>query len=84
MEKFNENNEEIIEQLSDRISKCIDLIWFYGHLKEKKYKSWLIDQILRNLIADEDAYNEWINKYHFDEETKEKSGYIWDKGVEPE
>jgi len=75
-------NELIIDELSERISNCIDIIWLYGHLKNKNHKSWVIDQVLRNLIGNEDDYNEWIKKYEFDEETKTK--YKWDFGTEPE
>ena len=79
-EKF---ENEVIDELSERISNSLNLIWNYAHLKDSEHKTWLIDQILQALTGNEDDYTEWIEEYESTDDNSTEE-LIWDFGTEPE
>ena len=46
----------------ERIEKALDLAWCYGQIGGEHHKTWVIDQMVRALLLD-DEYNKWVTKY---------------------
>lgn len=63
----------------ERIEKALDLAWCYGQIDGEHHKTWVIDQMVRALLLD-DEYNKWVERY----ETPYGDDYWkWDCGIAP-
>lgn len=58
-----------------RITRAVNLIKRYGGTDGEHHKTWVIDQIARELLGDQ--YEEWVRLYE-DNGTNE-----WDTGTAP-
>ena len=65
--------------MDEKSKKILDFIYQYGQVDGSHHKAWVIDQIVRIITVDD--YEEWVNKYEYDEETGEE--YEWDTGIAP-
>ena len=59
----------------EKIDNAIDLIQSYGTIDGGHHKMWVLDQVLRLLMGEED-YGKWIDG-------EEVAGYSWDEGIAP-
>ena len=67
------NNEEKIE-------KALSFAWRYSQIDGAHHKMWVIDQMVRALLGEEE-YKQWIERY----ETPDGEDYwVWDVGVAPQ
>jgi len=62
----------------DRIAQALLLVEQYGGIDGGHHKQWLIDRMLRCLLADQ--YEEWVRAY--DEDAGEEYNH-WDVGIAP-
>lgn len=82
MDKENQTTVMYITDEEDaiiRINKALDVIYHYGQVNGDHHKSWVIDQIVRNLCGDK--YDVFVNLY-----TDGEDGpftYYWDEGIPP-
>lgn len=65
----------------DRIQSALSIAWIYSQFEEPSNKTWVIDQIVRALSENEEAYKKWVAEY----ESKLSNGdcYKWDTGIAP-
>lgn len=59
----------------EKINKTIDLIIHYGGIEGDHHKAWVLDQILRILMNEQDYLN-LIKEL-------EENGYWYDEGIPP-
>ena len=59
-----------------RINDAVDLAWRYGNIEGDHHQKWVIDQILRRLLT-ENEYARFIHDY------EESGEYKWDLGIAP-
>lgn len=65
--------------MDKRIKKALDFAWSYGQIDGEHHKTWVIDQMVRALLLD-DEYNKWVERY----ETPDGDNYwVWDCGIAP-
>lgn len=57
----------------ERIDVALDLISDYGEIDGAHHKQWVLDQVVRALCEDSDAYSAWVVA----------RGGTWDKGIAP-
>lgn len=69
----------LIQKQEEKINKVLEIAFQYGQIDGDHHKTWVIDQIVRNLTGND--YKEWIKHYEYDEETGEE--YTWNKGIAP-
>ena len=63
----------------ERIDAACKLAWTYGQIDGDHHKTWVIDQMLRALLAEK--YGEWVADFcKGDDEDDE---YEWDTGIAP-
>lgn len=62
---------------NQNISAAVDLIVSYSQIDGAHHKAWVLDQVLRCLVSEED-YDEIINAVDEDGEP-----YGWDEGIAP-
>lgn len=69
------------KNLEERINKALEIAWRYGQIDGGHHKMWVIDQMVRALCEDDEAYKEWVKNY----QTPLSYGeyYEWHKGVAP-
>jgi len=60
----------------DRVQKAVELILRYGMIDGAHHKQWILDQVLRVLLAD--SYNDTIAQYNTDDDYAP-----WDAGIPP-
>ena len=70
--------ENTVSKCQDRIDAACGLAWEYGQIDGGHHKMWVIDQMLRALLAD--RYDAWVADYCRGSDGNE---YEWDKGIAP-
>ena len=68
-----------INELQSRISKAKTLIEYYGGIDGGHHKQWVIDQVMRELLADD--YDDWVKDMCDGDEGE--NTYDWDEGIAP-
>lgn len=68
--------------LQQKIYDALTLIERYGGTDGAHHKQWVLDQVVRTLIGDDDDYYAWCKEYSGD--TEDEDYYDeWDKGIAP-
>lgn len=67
--------QEENKQLKEVIDKVINIAYEYGQIDGAHHKTWVIDQMIRELLGTE--YDNFIKEYEEDGE------YTWDIGIAP-
>lgn len=63
--------------MDDRIQRAVDLAQRFGMIDGDHHKQWVIDQMVRALLSDEE-YAQWVA------ETNSDADYTpWDAGIAP-
>jgi hypothetical protein len=62
----------------ERISEATEIAFQYAGIDGAHHKQWVIDQMLRKLLGDED-YSEWVVRWEIEGGDEES----WDEGVAP-
>lgn len=66
--------------MSERnIIKALEIAGRYGGFDGEHHKSWVIDQMVRELTGSQ--YNDWIAKVCEGEDGP--NTYVWDEGIAP-
>ena len=63
---------------SEKVIKASALIYEWGGIDGSHHKQWLLDQLVRVLADD---YEAWVEKYRKGEDGPET--YDWDEGIQP-
>ena len=76
-ELFNEMNnwKQDTQKYKEVIDKAINIAYEYGQIDGAHHKTWVIDQMIRELLGTE--YDKFIKEYEEDGE------YTWDIGIAP-
>lgn len=65
--------------MDERIKTALGLAWSYGQIDGAHHRLWVIDQMVRALLGEEE-YNKWVEAY----ETPDGEDYYeWDTGIAP-
>ena len=65
--------------MKERIENALSYAWSYGQIDGSHHKMWVIDQMVRALLGEEE-YKEWVKSY----ETPDGEDYWeWDTGIAP-
>jgi hypothetical protein len=65
--------------MEERIKNALSYAWSYGQIDGGHHKMWVIDQMVRTLLGNEE-YEEWVKSY----ETPDGEDYwTWDTGIAP-
>ena len=67
--------------MEERIKKALKIAWRYGQIDGSVHKAWVIDQMVRALCGDEEAYKEWVKTYQTPMGINEY--YEWSTGIAP-
>ncbi len=68
----------------ERIKTALQIIERYGKAEGQRHKAWVMDQVVRALLGQEEAYNKWVLDMRSDwDEVFEVYDYHWDTGVSP-
>ena len=70
-----------INELQSRIGKAMTLIERYGGIDGGHHKQWVIDQVIRELLADDYDYDAWVKDMCNGDEGE--NTYEWDEGIAP-
>lgn len=67
--------------MSEKIKNALRIAWRYGQIDGSHHKMWVIDQMVRNLLGNEEEYRDWVEAYT----TPLDDGdyYEWDIGIAP-
>lgn len=68
------------ENESEKITKAVEIISYYGGIDAGHHKQWVIDQVLKVLLGD-DTYSKWLMAYCNGEDGPDT--YEWDTGIAP-
>jgi hypothetical protein len=71
----------LLIKLSDNINEALDLIIQYGGTDGSHHKQWVLDQVVRILVGDEESYEGWLEEYQDGESGPHT--YEWDEGIAP-
>lgn len=63
----------------ERIKEALRFAWSFGQIKGDPHKTWVIDQMVRALLG-EDQYKSWVMAY---ETTDGDKYWTWEVGVKP-
>lgn len=66
--------------MDDRIKKALSIAWSYAQIDGSQHKIWVIDQMVRALLGDKEAYREWVKTYQTPDG---EDYYVWDTGIAP-
>ena len=79
------------EELADRIVAALDIAGAVsstlrlpseaGLYDDARHKMWVIDQMVRVLVGNDEAYEKWIESFEYGEDGPHT--YKWDKGIAP-
>jgi hypothetical protein len=67
----------------ERIQKALEIIMSYGGTDGAHHKAWVLDQIVRALVPD---YEAWVKRYEYGDDGEGEDGekiYEWDPGIPP-
>lgn len=62
-----------------RIEKALDFAWCYGQIDGAYHRLWVIDQMVRALLGEEE-YKKWVERY---EAPDGEDYWEWDIGIAP-
>ena len=67
--------------MEQRIENALNIAWKYAQIDGAHHKMWVIDQMVRTLCGNEEAYKDWVKTY----ETPlcNEDYYKWDIGIAP-
>ena len=65
---------------NERIEKALSYAWSYGQIDGSHHKMWVIDQMVRALLGEEE-YKEWVKNY--ETPTCNEDYYVWNIGITP-
>jgi hypothetical protein len=65
---------------ADKIAKALGIIQRYGGIDGEHHKTWVIDQVARALVGEEE-YPRWVIMMKAGKDGPDT--YDWDKGVPP-
>jgi hypothetical protein len=63
------------------IESALKLIKRHGGTEGAHHKQWVLDQVVRILLGNQDDYNRWVEEYENGEDGPKT--YSWDKGIAP-
>lgn len=66
---------------TERVQLALQLLERDGQVDGDHHKAWVIDQTVRILTGDADAYRTWIEQYRDGEDGPDT--YSWDEGIAP-
>ena len=69
--------------MKERIDKALELAWRYGQIDGSHHRVWVIDQMVRALIGNEEDYKKWVEAYEAPLSENEDDYYEWDVGITP-
>ena len=65
--------------MEERIKNALGYAWSYGQIDGDHHKMWVIDQMVRALLSEEE-YKNWVETY----ETPDGEDYWeWNMGIAP-
>lgn len=73
--KLLNETEQDVQKYKEVIDKVINIAYEYGQIDGAHHKTWVIDQMIRELLRTE--YDKFIKEYEEDGE------YTWDIGIAP-
>lgn len=65
----------------ERIDAALDVIRDYAGIDGVHHKQWVLDQVVRVLCEDSDAYSAWVVAYSDGSDGPDT--YSWDVGIPP-
>ena len=68
-------------RLAFRIKEALDIAYDFGSVDGAHHKQWVMDQMLRALLADD--YCEWVAEYEKPIDEDSDDYYEWDTGIAP-
>jgi hypothetical protein len=68
------------DDLRQRIAAAVDLIERCGWIEGEHHRQWLLDQVLRALLAE--GYDAWVAAYNAPDADGE-AGLPWEVGIPP-
>ena len=74
------SSKEKVEKTDDNIKNALNIAFSYAQIDGAHHKLWVIDQMVRNLLKTQEAYEEFRNRYSMVDGKKE---YDWDMGTAP-
>lgn len=68
---------ELVSPASNKILDALDVAFQYGQTREAHHATWVIDQMVRALVGDKEAYKKWVAEY------EDGGEYEWNVGIAP-
>ena len=65
-----------------RISFALQMALAYSQIDGAHHKAWVIDQMVRRLLGDDDEYKKWVEDA-CEGENGAPNVYDWDEGIPP-
>ena len=75
---FRDGKDIDIEHERERIARALELIARYGGIDGGHHKEWVLDQVVRLLVDDYDA---WVSGFEDGEDGPRT--YVWGTGIAP-
>ncbi len=76
------DNPALVSNTQEKsIAAALDYAFSYGQIDGDHHKTWVIDQMVRQLTGD--GYRSWVKEYGGDVNEEGDPEYIWDTGVAP-
>jgi hypothetical protein len=69
------------DALLEAVLDALDLITKYGAHDGAHHKAWVLDQVVRILCGNTQAYTEWVREYEAGADGP--NTYVWDPGIAP-
>lgn len=66
------------QALGIRITNALDVAFDYGQIDGAHHRIWVIDQMVRELLGNEENYKKWVANYEGND-----GEYEWDTGIAP-
>ena len=74
--------KQITNNLAEKkIEKALRIAWSYGQIDGDHHKTWVIDQMVRELCGTEEEYKKWVDLY--EAPVGYEDYYKWDVGIAP-
>ena len=80
-DKIAKANAEKLINAEERIKKALRIAWSYAQIDGDHHKMWTIDQMVRALCGNDEAYKEWVRLY--EAPVGYEDYYRWDTGIAP-
>lgn len=78
---FNKKNKITNKDTEERIEKALRIAWSYGQIGGDHHKTWVIDQMVRELCGNDEEYKKWVDAY--ETPLDDDDYYEWDTGIAP-